>query len=236
MVTTCCGPAGGLLPLRPPGAAVASRPACCNWRRICWQRRAKDLKLATASCTGGLIAGLLTESRFLRRLRAQLRHLFQPGQGRDAGCCRPACQHGAVSEAVARAMAEGAIRNSAAICRRGHRRAGPGGGSEKAGRAGAYRRARRHGYRVQVCRRYRPRTNSAQDRRSGADPGRAALAAAPRWAGTSADCPDGMKARRATAHRPWQWRDASGPWWSRPIAIPTVTSFSPSTRIAADLR
>ena len=79
--------------------------------------RARGLKIATAeSCTGGLIAGLLTEipgsSDVLDRgfvtysNKAKEEMLGVPG-----AMLR---RHGAVSETVARAMAEGAIRNSIA--------------------------------------------------------------------------------------------------------------------------
>lgn len=97
--------------------------------------RDKGLKIVTAeSCTGGLIAGLLTEipgsSDVLDRgfvtysNKAKEEMLGVPG-----ALIR---QHGAVSEAVARVMAEGAIRNSAAqmsVAVTGI--AGPGGGSDE---------------------------------------------------------------------------------------------------------
>lgn len=93
----------------------------------------RRLKLATAeSCTGGLIAGLLTEipgssSVFERGFvtysnRAKEEMLGVPGD--------LIADVGAVSEAVARAMAEGALRESRAniaIAVTGV--AGPGGGS-----------------------------------------------------------------------------------------------------------
>ncbi|MBW8708514.1 MAG: CinA family protein [Alphaproteobacteria bacterium] len=96
--------------------------------------RAQGLKIAAAeSCTGGLIAGLLTEipgsSDVLDRgfvtysNQAKEEMLGVPGAALR--------QHGAVSEAVARAMAEGAIRNSTAqlsVAVTGI--AGPGGGTE----------------------------------------------------------------------------------------------------------
>ncbi|HEY1630985.1 MAG TPA: CinA family protein [Rhizomicrobium sp.] len=95
--------------------------------------RAAKLRLATAeSCTGGLIAGLLTEipgsSDILDRgfvtysNRAKSDLLGVPGD--------LIADMGAVSEAVARAMAEGAVENSnahAAVAVTGI--AGPGGGT-----------------------------------------------------------------------------------------------------------
>jgi nicotinamide-nucleotide amidase len=79
--------------------------------------RAKGLKIATAeSCTGGLIAGLLTEipgssDVFERGFvtysnEAKEQMLDVPGE--------LIAEHGAVSAEVAEAMADGAIRNSAA--------------------------------------------------------------------------------------------------------------------------
>lgn len=95
--------------------------------------RGKNLKIAAAeSCTGGLIAGLLTEI-------AGSSDVFERGfvtysnQSKEEMLGVPGAlirQHGAVSESVARAMAEGAIRNSAAqlaVAATGI--AGPGGGS-----------------------------------------------------------------------------------------------------------
>jgi nicotinamide-nucleotide amidase len=95
--------------------------------------RGKGLKIATAeSCTGGLIAGLLTEI-------AGSSDVFERGfvtysnQAKDEMLGVPGAmigQYGAVSESVARAMAEGAIRNSSAqlaVAVTGI--AGPGGGT-----------------------------------------------------------------------------------------------------------
>ncbi len=95
--------------------------------------RAKDLKLATAeSCTGGLIAAALTEI-------AGSSDVFERGfvtysnAAKSASLGVPAemiAGRGAVSEQVARAMAEGALRKSLAdiaIACTGI--AGPGGGS-----------------------------------------------------------------------------------------------------------
>jgi len=103
-------------------------------RRLLDAFRARGLKLATAeSCTGGLIAGLLTEipgsSDVVERgfvtysNEAKMECLGVPEALLDA--------HGAVSEAVARAMAEGAVRHARAdmaVSVTGV--AGPGGGSE----------------------------------------------------------------------------------------------------------
>jgi nicotinamide-nucleotide amidase len=97
--------------------------------------RAKGLKIATAeSCTGGLVAGLLTEIAgssdvFERGFVTYSNQAKQDLLGVPGALIR---QHGAVSEAVARAMAEGAIRNSAAqlsVAITGV--AGPGGGTDE---------------------------------------------------------------------------------------------------------
>lgn len=96
--------------------------------------RAKGLKIATAeSCTGGLVAGLLTEipgsSDVVERgFVTYSNRAKEEMLGVPAALLR---QHGAVSEAVARMMAEGAIRNSSAqlsVAVTGI--AGPGGGSD----------------------------------------------------------------------------------------------------------
>src|ERR1700759_2062720 len=97
--------------------------------------RAKGLKIATAeSCTGGLIAGLFTEipgsSDVLDR-----GFVTYSNQAKEEMLGVPAAmirQHGAVSEQVARAMAEGAIRHSTAqlsVAVTGI--AGPGGGTDE---------------------------------------------------------------------------------------------------------
>jgi len=97
--------------------------------------RLKGLKIATAeSCTGGLVAGLLTEIAgssdvFERGFVTYSDRAKQDSLGVPGAMIR---QHGAVSEPVARAMAEGAIRNSGAqlaIAITGI--AGPGGGSDE---------------------------------------------------------------------------------------------------------
>jgi nicotinamide-nucleotide amidase len=97
--------------------------------------RAKGLKIATAeSCTGGLVAGVLTEIAgssdvFERGFVTYSNQAKQELLGVPGALIR---QHGAVSEAVARAMAEGAIRNSTAqlsVAITGI--AGPGGGSDE---------------------------------------------------------------------------------------------------------
>jgi nicotinamide-nucleotide amidase len=97
--------------------------------------RVKKLKIAIAeSCTGGLVAGLLTEIAgssdvFERGFVTYSNRAKQDLLGVPAAMIR---QYGAVSEAVARAMAEGAIRNSVAqlaIAITGV--AGPGGGSDE---------------------------------------------------------------------------------------------------------
>lgn len=95
--------------------------------------RAKKLRIATAeSCTGGLIAGLLTEipgsSDVLERgFVTYSNKAKEELLGVSEALSR---DHGAVSEAVARAMAEGAVANSSAqlaVAVTGI--AGPGGGT-----------------------------------------------------------------------------------------------------------
>lgn len=95
--------------------------------------RRRGLKLATAeSCTGGLIAGLLTEiagsSDVVERgLVVYSNDAKISLLGVSAGTIE---LHGAVSEATARAMAEGALQNSHAdIAVSVTGIAGPGGGS-----------------------------------------------------------------------------------------------------------
>jgi len=98
------------------------------------QARAKGLKIATAeSCTGGLVAGLLTEIPGSSDV-VERGFVTYSNQAKEEMLGVPAAmlrQHGAVSEPVARAMAEGAIRNSTAqlsVAITGV--AGPGGGSD----------------------------------------------------------------------------------------------------------
>lgn len=95
--------------------------------------RAKNLRLVTAeSCTGGLLAGLLTEIPGSSDVveRGFVTYSNQAKQdllGVPADLIR---EHGAVSAAVARAMAEGALKNSRAdmsLAVTGI--AGPGGGT-----------------------------------------------------------------------------------------------------------
>lgn len=97
--------------------------------------RAGGVRIATAeSCTGGLIAALLTEipgasDVFGRGFVTYSNKAKEDMLGVPAATLR---QHGAVSEAVARIMAEGAIRNSTAqlsVAVTGI--AGPGGGTEE---------------------------------------------------------------------------------------------------------
>ena len=97
--------------------------------------RIKGLKIATAeSCTGGLITGLLTEIPGSSDV-VDRGFVTYSNDAKEAMLGVPAAllrQHGAVSEAVARAMAEGAIRNSLAqlsVAVTGI--AGPGGGTDE---------------------------------------------------------------------------------------------------------
>ena len=103
--------------------------------RLLAAARAEGVKIAAAeSCTGGLIAGLLTEIAgssdvFDRGFVTYSNQAKEEMLGVPGATLR---QHGAVSEAVARAMAEGAIRNSVAqlsVAVTGI--AGPGGGTEE---------------------------------------------------------------------------------------------------------
>jgi nicotinamide-nucleotide amidase len=97
--------------------------------------RAKGFKIATAeSCTGGLIAGLLTEIPGSSDV-VERGFVTYSDQAKEEMLGVPSAlirQHGAVSEQVARVMAEGAIRNSTAqlsVAVTGI--AGPGGGSDE---------------------------------------------------------------------------------------------------------
>src|SRR3954470_1255560 len=106
-----------------------------SWaEKLLGDARVQGLKIATAeSCTGGLVAGLLTEIAgssdvFERGFVTYSNQAKEEMLGVPGALLR---QHGAVSEAVARAMAEGAIRNSTAqlaLAITGI--AGPGGGSD----------------------------------------------------------------------------------------------------------
>ena len=111
-----------------------------NAERLLAAARAKGLKIATAeSCTGGLIAGLLTEIAgssdvFERGFVTYSNEAKETMLGVPGALLRQhgalLRQHGAVSQSVARAMAEGAIRNSLAqvsVAVTGI--AGPGGGT-----------------------------------------------------------------------------------------------------------
>lgn len=98
------------------------------------EARAKGLKIATAeSCTGGLIAGLLTEIPGSSDV-VERGFVTYSNQAKEDMLGVPAAlirQHGAVSEQVARVMAQGAIRNSTAqlsVAVTGI--AGPGGGGD----------------------------------------------------------------------------------------------------------
>lgn len=101
--------------------------------KILADARAKGLKLATAeSCTGGLIAGLLTEIAGSSDVveRGFVTYSNQAKQDMLGVPQALLIRHGAVSEAVARAMAEGALAYSKAdlaVAVTGI--AGPGGGT-----------------------------------------------------------------------------------------------------------
>lgn len=126
-------------------------------RRVVAAARAQGASIATAeSCTGGLIAGAITEVSgashvFLRGFVTYANEAKTDMLGVDAAVL---ARVGAVSEDVARAMAEGAVRAArvtAAVSVTGI--AGPGGGSERkpvglvhiaAARAGAPTLHQRH--------------------------------------------------------------------------------------------
>ncbi len=96
--------------------------------------RARGLKLATAeSCTGGLIAACLTEVAGASDvLECGFVSYSNPAKGEMLGVPEALiANHGAVSEAVARAMAEGALaRSGADLSLSCTGIAGPGGGTE----------------------------------------------------------------------------------------------------------
>jgi nicotinamide-nucleotide amidase len=95
--------------------------------------RSRGLKLATAeSCTGGLVAGALTEIPGSSDvvLAGFVTYSNEAKQGMIGVAQETLARHGAVSEATAREMAEGALKRSnadAAVAITGI--AGPGGGS-----------------------------------------------------------------------------------------------------------
>ena len=112
---------------------VVNDPVAALVAQLAERLRARGLSMATAeSCTGGLIAGACTdlagssdwfERGFVSYSNAAKTELL----GVDAALI---AQHGAVSEPVARAMAEGAVRHAhaqLAVAVTGV--AGPGGGS-----------------------------------------------------------------------------------------------------------
>jgi nicotinamide-nucleotide amidase len=102
-------------------------------RRLVWELEARGLKLATAeSCTGGLVAGALTEiagsSAVVERGFVTYSNTAKIDMlGIDATLIE---RHGAVSAEVARAMAEGALaRSDADVAVAVTGIAGPSGGS-----------------------------------------------------------------------------------------------------------
>lgn len=101
--------------------------------KILAEARARGLKIATAeSCTGGLVAGLLTEIAGSSDVfeRGFVTYSNQAKQDLLGVPAEMLTRYGAVSEPVARAMASGALRNSRAqlaVAVTGI--AGPGGGS-----------------------------------------------------------------------------------------------------------
>ena len=110
------------------------RRAAGTGAAVFWTRRArKNLRIATAeSCTGGLIAGLLTEIPGSSDVveRGFVTYSNEAKEDMLGVPRRSDRRHGAVSEAVARAMAEGALKHShaqMAVAVTGI--AGPGGGT-----------------------------------------------------------------------------------------------------------
>ena len=153
--------------------------------------------------------------RLVRRLRPRLRHLLLPGQGGDArGAAALLTEHGAVSEPVARAMAEGALAASDADARgRGHRRRRAGRVGGQARGAGLVRRPRPptapapSGATSAPLGRARGAAPQRRDRaRAGASGGGCGRRRAPRRAsrrrGRSAASPRGRRGRSASAGSP----------------------------------
>jgi nicotinamide-nucleotide amidase len=108
-------------------------PMLAEAERLLAAFRAQGLRIATAeSCTGGLVAALLTEI-------AGATDVLERGYVTYSNAAKHEClgvpedllrRHGAVSEAVARAMAEGALaRSRADVAVSVTGLAGPGGGS-----------------------------------------------------------------------------------------------------------
>ena len=86
-------------------------------RALIAEAREKQVKLSTAeSCTGGLIAGALTEIAGASEVLDRGFIVYSNNAKTKMLNVRAALimRHGAVSEEVARAMAEGALKNSAA--------------------------------------------------------------------------------------------------------------------------
>jgi nicotinamide-nucleotide amidase len=86
-------------------------------RALIAEAREKQIKLSTAeSCTGGLIAGALTEIAGASEVLDRGFIVYSNNAKTKLLNVRAALimRHGAVSEEVARAMAEGALKNSAA--------------------------------------------------------------------------------------------------------------------------
>ena len=133
--------------------------------------RARKLKIATAeSCTGGLVAGALTEI-------AGASDVFERGFVTYSNAAKAAMlgvpvatldRHGAVSAQTARAMAEGALaRSQADLAVAVTGIAGPGGGSKQKPVGLVYfAAARRRGGLVEVSRRYGNIGRSAVRQRS----------------------------------------------------------------------
>lgn len=133
--------------------------------RLLADLRAAGLKLATAeSCTGGLIAGLLTEIAGSSDV-VERGFVTYSNEAKAEAIGVPAAliaAHGAVSAEVARAMAEGALahsRGDIAVAVTGV--AGPGGGTAaKPVGLVHFAAARRGGETRHLERRYGPRTRS----------------------------------------------------------------------------